>query len=63
MAIRKNKHSEEKMDGYLLGLKHGITLADLDNHYKAQLKEIEEMQKLLREKDGQENGKKDNPAG
>jgi len=48
-----------KLDGYLLGLKHGITLAALDHQCKAQLKEIEDMRALLREKNGKTSRTKD----
>jgi len=41
--------------GYLLGLQHGISLADLDHRFQAQIKEIKELRAALREKDGQES--------
>jgi len=44
-----------KLDGYLLGLKHGVTLAQLDQHYELQLAQIEEMRRALEEDDGQES--------
>jgi len=47
------------LDGYLLGLKHGITLADLDHQYEAHVKEIEDMRALLREKNGKTSRAKD----
>lgn len=48
-----------KLDGYLLGFKHGITLADLDHQYEAHVKEIEDMRILLREKNGKTGRAKD----
>jgi len=52
--IAKVKRLEDtvchKVDGYLLGLKHGISLADLDHQFKANIKEIEDLRKMLREK-------------
>lgn len=57
--IRKITQADQRMDGYLLGLRHGISLADLDHHYDAQLKEIEELRYLWREKNGKTGRTKD----
>jgi len=48
--IKRIGKLNQAMDGYLLGLRHGISLADLDHHYNAQLKEIEELRTMLRER-------------
>ena len=42
----------DTIDGYLLGLRHGISLADLDHQFKANIKEIEDLKEMLREKNG-----------
>ena len=53
-----------KLDGYQLGLQHGKTMAEVDAYYEGLLKEIEELQKLLKESDdGKKSGKKINPGG
>ena len=48
--IKKIARTDQQMDGYLLGLRHGISLADLDHHYDAQLKEIQELRAMLKER-------------
>jgi len=45
-----------KLDGYLLGLKHGISMAELDHQFKANIKEIEDLREMLREKDKEKHG-------
>jgi len=57
--IRRIAQVDQRLDGYLLGLRHGISLADLDDRYNAQLKEIEELRYLWREKDGKTGRTKD----
>lgn len=54
--IRAIRELDQKLEGYSLGLKHGISLAELDHHYRATIKEIEDFRKLLKEKHGQERG-------
>ena len=53
--IRELKKANPCLDGYLLGLKHGITLAQLDEHYETQLAQIEEMRQTLKKCNGQES--------
>ena len=52
--IRRIAQVDQRMDGYLLGLRHGISLADLDHHCNAQLKEIEELRTMLKERKTEE---------
>jgi len=52
--LRRITQVDQRMDGYLLGLKHGISLADVDYHYNAQLKKIEELRVVFKERKTQE---------
>jgi len=36
-----------KVDGYMLGVQHGKTMAEVDMYYKELLQEVEELQKML----------------
>jgi len=56
MDLRELKRAEPCLDGYLVGLRHGISLAQLDQHYELQLAQIEEMRRTLEECNGQESG-------
>jgi len=60
--LRKIQRNDPRLDGYLLGLKHGISLADLDHRCNAQLKEIEEMRRALEKHNGQESAAEDHPG-
>ena len=53
--LRELKQTEPCLDGYLLGLKHGISLAQPGELYAVQLAQIEEMRRALEECDGQES--------
>jgi len=51
-----------KIDGYQLGVEHGKTMAEMDAYYEGLLKEIKELETLLRE-DNNETGKENNQKG
>ena len=44
---------------YLIGVKHGISLADVDHHCNTQIKEIDDMLAALKEDDGKESATED----
>jgi len=50
-----------RMKAYLVGVKHGISLTDLDHHYDAQIKEIDDMLAALKEDDGKESAAENHP--
>jgi len=54
-----------KVDGYLLGVRHGKTMAEVDAYYEGLLKEIKELEGLLMEdnNDGQEDREERNING
>jgi len=60
--LRKIQRNDSRLDGYLLGLKHGISLADLDHRYNTQIREIEEMRRALEEHNGQKSATEDHPG-
>jgi hypothetical protein len=52
LGIRELRHV---LRPYLIGVKHGISLADLDHQCNAQIKEVDDMLAALEERDGQES--------
>jgi hypothetical protein len=49
------------MASYFLGMKHGISWADVEHHYQTQIKQIDELLAALKENDGQEIAAQDHP--
>lgn len=41
-----------KIDGYLLGVEYGKTMAEVDAYYEGLLREIEELKEMLKEDKG-----------
>jgi len=58
LGIRELRHV---LRPYLIGVKHGISLADLDHHCNTQIKEIDDMITALEERNGQEIAAEDHP--
>jgi len=58
LGIRELRHT---LRPYLIGVKHGISMADLEHHCNTQLKEIDDMLTALEEHNGQESAAQADP--
>ena len=54
--------ARQRIDAYLAGFQHGISLAQLDAWRDDRIKEIKELNKILGEDHGKESGPQDHPA-
>ena len=59
--LRELQRINGRLEGYLIGFKHGMLWADVEHRYQAQIKEINDMLAMLEERNGQEIAAQDHP--
>jgi len=60
-SIIRIGETRQRIEAYLAGFRHGITFAQLDAWYAERMKEIKELEALLRGDHGKESRSQDHP--